>query len=85
MTRRDGKVRFSRSQALLLDALLAEQDNLRLDEAFAAYRERLRSFAGVAALTAPATFQGTLRDYQRHGLGWFHFLDELGSGRLPGR
>jgi superfamily II DNA or RNA helicase len=76
----DGTVRFSRSQALLLDALLAEQEHLRLDEPFAAYRERLRSFAGVEALPAPATFQGTLRDYQRHGLGWFHFLDELSLG-----
>ncbi len=77
---KDGKVRFTRSQALLLDALVAEQQHSRVDQPFQEYRERLRSFSGVAVQDAPKTFQGTLRDYQRHGLGWFRFLDDLGLG-----
>jgi len=76
----DGAVRFKPSQALLLDALLAEQDNLRVDRKFSRFRERLRSFDGVRAKDAPKTFHGTLRDYQRHGLGWLHFLREIGLG-----
>ena len=76
----DGKVRFTRSQALLLDALVAEQQHSRLDQPFEEYRQRLRSFSGVSVQDAPQSFQGTLRDYQRHGLGWFRFLDDLGLG-----
>ncbi len=76
----DGKVRFKRSQALLLDTLLAEQKNLRVDASFARFRQRLRSFEGIAPKNAPRTFQGTLRDYQREGLGWFKFLSDLEIG-----
>ncbi len=76
----DGTVRFKPSQALLLDSMLAEQDNLQVDRKFRQFRERLRSFEGVKAKEAPKTFQGTLRDYQKDGLGWFHFLQSLGLG-----
>jgi superfamily II DNA or RNA helicase len=76
----DGKVRFVRSQALLLDALLAEQEHTRVDRGFEEYRQRLRSFSGIAPHDPPASFQGQLRDYQRHGLGWLHFLRDLELG-----
>ncbi len=76
----DGKVRFKRSQALLLDTLLAEQKNLRVDHTFARFRQRLRSFDGVTPKNAPRTFHGTLREYQRDGLGWFKFLNDLEIG-----
>jgi len=75
-----GKIQFKPSQALLLDALLAEQDHLQLDRKFQQFRRRLASFSGVRPKNAPRTFQGTLRDYQRDGLGWFHFLRQLGLG-----
>jgi len=76
----NGRVRFRPSQALLLDAMLTEQDHLRVDHTFREFRERLRSFDGVKAKNAVETFQGTLREYQREGLGWFHFLQSLGLG-----
>jgi len=76
-----GAVRFQPSQALLLDTLLAEQQSgLQIDRKFRQFRQRLRSFAGVEPRQEPSTFQGTLRDYQRAGLGWFHFLQKLGLG-----
>ncbi len=76
----DGKVRFARSQALLLDALLAEQQHLRVDPNFAEYRQRLRNVDGIAPENAPRSFQGTLRNYQQEGLGWFQFLTDLQVG-----
>jgi len=75
-----GKVRFKPSQALLLDAMLDEQENLRVDQKFRRFRQQLRAFDGVKAKHEPKSFCGTLRDYQRDGLGWFHFLRELGIG-----
>lgn len=77
----DKGVRVPRGQALLLDALLASRDTeLAADEAFTTWRERLAGFAGVAARREPDAFAGELRDYQRFGLGWLHFLRELGLG-----
>jgi len=73
-------VRFRRSQAGLLDALLATQPDARCDETFARVREELRLFQGVEAAAQPAGFVGQLRDYQREGLGWMGFLSRFSFG-----
>jgi superfamily II DNA or RNA helicase len=73
-------LRFQANQAGLLDAMLAAEPDVSLDEAFLRARERLRTFNGVKALEQPAGFVGRLRDYQREGLGWMEFLREFGFG-----
>ncbi|MEZ5403710.1 MAG: DEAD/DEAH box helicase [Bryobacteraceae bacterium] len=73
-------IRFTRTQTGLLDALLAAQPEVSFDEGFATARARLLSFDGVAPAEQPAGFSGALRDYQRQGLGWLHFLDDFGVG-----
>jgi hypothetical protein len=73
-------VRFRRSQAGLLDALLATQPEARCDETFARVRQELRLFQGVEAAAQPAGFVGQLRDYQREGLGWMGFLSRFSFG-----
>ncbi len=73
-------LRFRRNQAGLLDALLAAQPEVRVDEVFARVRERVRSFDGIRAAAQPEGFQGKLREYQREGLGWMEFLREFGFG-----
>lgn len=76
----DNHVRYQRGHALLLDALLSDQPQLEWDESFTRFREELRSFQSVEPQDAPDGFQGTLRPYQREGLGWFDFLRRLGFG-----
>jgi superfamily II DNA or RNA helicase len=76
----DGKIRFAKSQAGLLDVLLAERPEVSYDATFAEAREKLRGFAGVKASEQPEGFRGTLRGYQLDGLGWMKFLDEFGFG-----
>ena len=73
-------LRFKRSQAGLLDALLASQPDVTFDEGFQKVRRELETFAGVDAHEAPLTFRGKLRDYQREGLGWLRFLRRFGFG-----
>lgn len=75
-----GAVRFTRGQAVLLDALLETHPAADVDQPFAELRGRLHAFAGVRAETAPAGFQGGLRSYQQEGLGWMRFLREFGFG-----
>ncbi len=79
-TAEEGVVRYAKSQALLLDALLAEQESVEVDFGFREFRKKLQSFAGVKPVNEPQGFGGELRGYQREGLGWLHFLRDFGFG-----
>jgi superfamily II DNA or RNA helicase len=74
------RLRFTRSQVGLLDALVASQPEAACDEVFARARDELRRFEGVKAAAPPAGFSGVLRGYQREGLGWLYFLQQFGFG-----
>jgi superfamily II DNA or RNA helicase len=65
----NGAIRFRSSQALLLDALLAAQEQVTVDAPFARLRENLRSFNGIGSAGEPNGFCGQLRHYQKAGLG----------------
>lgn len=77
------KLRFRRSQAGILDAaLLAAQADAdsRVDALFSQARAELARFDGIAPEEEPAGFKGTLRPYQKQGLGWMSFLRRFGFG-----
>ena len=76
----EGGARFLPSQALLLDAWLAGNENVRLDEAFVQLRTRIRDAGAPRPEEPPGRFQGTLRPYQKEGLGWLGYLRQLGLG-----
>jgi len=73
-------LRFTRSQVGLLDALIAAQPQTSWDDTFARARADLHAFDGIRAVDPPPTFTGTLRGYQREGLGWLMFLQRFGFG-----
>ncbi len=73
-------LRFGRVQIGMLDALLAGEPQLEADAAFEEARRELARFEGVRPSDPPAGFAGTLREYQRLGLGWLHFLRRFGFG-----
>jgi len=75
-------LRFTHSQAALLDALLDTDETVEMDDHFAQARQRLHEFAGIHALDAPPSFLGQLRPYQRDGLGWLAFLRTFGMGGI---
>jgi superfamily II DNA or RNA helicase len=84
-------IRFASGQAGLLDALLAAQPAVSCDETFGCVRKELKDFQQITPAEQPAGFVGQLRDYQREGLGWMHFLrrfrfggclaDDMGVGK----
>lgn len=76
----EDSLRFSNSQAALLDALLSAQEDVEFDDKFEAMRERFRNFSGIETVEAPAGFIGELRDYQRDGLSWMTFLNDFNFG-----
>lgn len=73
-------VRFSRNQAGLLDVLLASQPDVSCDQLFEHVRNELRTFQGIAPADPSPGFCGSLRPYQREGLGWLHFLQQFEFG-----
>jgi SNF2 family DNA or RNA helicase len=73
-------IHFHRSQAGLLDALLSAEPAVDCDEHFRQIRRQLESFQSVAPAEQPEGFRGRLRDYQREGLGWMHFLRQFSFG-----
>ncbi|HUO83935.1 MAG TPA: SNF2-related protein, partial [Thermoanaerobaculia bacterium] len=75
-----GRLRFARNQLAFLDALLAARPEIDVDEALGRAREKLRSFEGIEPVDPPSGFQGELRGYQKEGLGWLLFLQDLGFG-----
>ncbi|MDA0834332.1 MAG: DEAD/DEAH box helicase [Planctomycetota bacterium] len=73
-------LRFSATQAGLLDALLSSQPFVDYDEKFQELRDRLKQFDGVDSVAEPKAFKGLLRPYQREGLGWLKFLQDFHFG-----
>jgi len=74
------RLRFRRSQLGFLDALLAAQPVVTADAAFRKARERLKRLDGIRPLDPTPGFVGQLRGYQREGLGWLRFLQEMELG-----
>jgi superfamily II DNA or RNA helicase len=75
-----GHIRFRPSQAGILDALLATQPTVDCDEAFNHVRRELAQFQSIGPAEQPAGFHGCLREYQKEGLGWMHFLRQFSFG-----
>ena len=73
-------LRFTHAQTGLLDALLATLPEASFDETFARIRSELATFDRIEPADPPSTFTGTLRQYQREGVGWMLFLERFGLG-----
>lgn len=73
-------IHFHPSQAGLLDALLSAQPVVDCDEQFRHIRRELERFQSVGPAEQPEGFCGRLREYQREGLGWMHFLRQFSFG-----
>ncbi len=73
-------VRFGKAQGPLLDAWLADQPQVDVDEAFLRLRQELGQFDRIQEVEPPPGFIGVLRTYQREALGWFAFLRRFGFG-----
>ncbi len=74
------KMRFRKSQGLLLDVLLDQQDTTSFDAGFLKFRQQINRFQGIAPAQPADSFQGKLRPYQQEGLSWLNFLQEFELG-----
>ncbi len=77
-TTQGDKIRFRKSQTLILDWLLSGQDGISYDSAFEKARHELGEVSKPHKVEEPEGFGGTLRGYQQEGLGWLSFLHRAG-------
>ena len=77
---RGEKLIFRKNQSPVIDSLLAENIQSKLDDGFKAERERLAGFKGIEPCETSEDFEGELRAYQKEGLGWLRFLDQMAWG-----
>jgi len=76
----DGGLRVSRHQITLLDQLLEEAEQTRVDRECELRRQRLKNFSSMPLPPMPKGFTGELRPYQYSGYAWLHFLHEHAFG-----
>jgi len=76
----DGTIRFPAAQAILIDAMLAQQEEVSFDRSFNELRSRFAASSDLHPIDPPLTFQGELRPYQKLGLSWFRFLRDVECG-----
>lgn len=75
-----GSLRFEKSQGLLLNAALGDEDDVRGDKAFESFRKRILKYDITKTAKTPIGFKGKLRTYQKEGLTWLTFLKDFESG-----
>ena len=75
-----GVIRYRASQIALLDALLDAVPEASVDATFEKARAELHAFDQIRPADPGPEFAGTLREYQREGLGWLDFLRRFGLG-----
>ncbi|MEL7370496.1 MAG: DEAD/DEAH box helicase, partial [Myxococcota bacterium] len=73
------RLRFLPSQAGVIDALMTGHDEATTDVKFDRLLSSLKQ-GTWRQVKEPAGFKGTLRDYQREGLGWMKFLQDFKYG-----
>lgn len=75
-----GSLRFEKSQGLLLNAALGDEDDVKGDKGFESFRKKILKYDLTRTAKAPTGFKGKLRNYQKEGLTWLTFLKDFESG-----
>jgi non-specific serine/threonine protein kinase len=73
-------VKVSKLHFSVIDALYNEIDSLEVQRELYEKRQKLLNFQEIADVPLPANVKAQLRDYQREGFKWLHFLNEFGWG-----
>ena len=77
---KDNKARAAKTQITLVETLLGIADKKSTDEAFNNFKEKFENFKEIKEMPLPAQFTGVLREYQKAGYNWMHFLKEFSFG-----
>lgn len=76
------KLEISKLRFSIVDELFDNIDNQGLFEEIAAKQKRLSGFTEINKTTVPPQIKAKLRPYQKEGLNWLNFLDEMQWGGI---
>ncbi len=78
---KDDSIRTHKSNFQVIDELferevIDQEVQLEIEQ----YKQKLADFHSIRQVEVPKKLNATLRDYQKEGLNWLHFLDEFSFG-----
>lgn len=76
------KLQVSKLRFSLVDELFDNIDDADILHELAEKKKRLESFTEISKVRKPSAIKATLRDYQKEGLNWLNFLNEMGWGGI---
>ncbi|NUN08369.1 MAG: DEAD/DEAH box helicase [Ignavibacteriaceae bacterium] len=79
---KDNTVRFSNTQAVFVEELISEVDEVVVDSAFREHTAKLKNFTRINKTPIPERIESKLREYQKLGFDWFYFLKEFRFGGI---
>ena len=71
------KLRFS-----IVDELFDQIDDAEVMQELAEKRQRIKTFSEISKVKVPKEIKAELRQYQKEGLNWLNFLDEMHWGGI---
>jgi len=76
----DATIRYATAQVGVVEQIVQEASVSSVDSTFEERRARLRLFEHIEPQPLPDGFRGSLRNYQKAGYDWLHFLNTYGFG-----
>lgn len=78
----DNKLRISKLRFSVIDELFDNIDNTEILKEISNKKRLLSEVNEIEKVSVPKGIKATLRDYQKEGLQWLHFLDRLKWGGI---
>ncbi len=79
---KDDKLAISKLKYDIIDELFDNIDESEVLEEIAEKRKKIATFKEISKTKVPKAINATLRDYQKEGLNWLNFLDDMGWGGI---
>jgi SNF2 family DNA or RNA helicase len=79
---KDEKIQVSKLRFGIVDELFDQIDDEAVLTELAEKKKRLESFSEISKTGKPAAIKATLRDYQKEGVNWLKFLNEMRWGGI---
>ncbi len=77
----DNAIRSSKANFTIIDSLFEDEVlPYEVKEELTLFKTKFDQFNNIDAVAVPKKLKAKLRDYQKHGLNWLHFLDEFNFG-----
>lgn len=79
---RKDNLKISKLRFNIIDELFNEKDFFEIYKEIAEKKQALKEFTEIKNVRNPQKLKGKLRDYQKAGYNWLHFLDEFRWGGI---